>query len=498
MPRSASRDRSDLFAGRRGYFHRPTRLATGKTVLSLLALLASSGWAVYDAAADPADPIAHSHGDLANPHVAWEKDCAACHTTFCGADFTGDPLSAFDARQRWQTLTCEKCHAGPAHRADVNAAGAEWHNRCNNCHRDHAGRSNSLTRPDDSACVHCHSDPTAFTAHSGSSARSITSFNGDHPAFSSLLGFDPATDRKLKFNHSLHTTSELADSSGTTRKLDCSSCHTLDSEIVGRPATNRARTRAPGNYFQLVRYEAHCSNCHPVHTPTYRSNGSIIEHTAVPHGLQSEETRDWLAGRYALLLTKAQPLAPAAPKLPGGRIDRAPERTTEARSFRDEVERLSNAAYDTIFRQPKSIGEAREEKGCMKCHTGTGNAERLIERIPDKSVWLTKAKFDHASHRATKCGECHPATGFPSGNPPVEKEPVAILGLENCKTCHAPGGVRHGCTDCHAYHNGDHPLQGRGAKARDPREPKGLEALFPPKWSGPQFHPRTRPGSHAP
>ena len=29
-------------------------------------------------------------------------------------------------------------------------------------------------------------------------------------------------------------------------------------------------------------------------------------------------------------------------------------------------------------------------------------------------------------------------------------------------------GVRHNCVDCHRYHNGDHPLQGRGAAAFDP------------------------------
>ena len=31
--------------------------------------------------------------------------------------------------------------------------------------------------------------------------------------------------------------------------------------------------------------------------------------------------------------------------------------------------------------------------------------------------------------------------------------------------------MRHGCADCHRYHNGDHPFQGRGAPARDPAAP---------------------------
>ena len=36
------------------------------------------------------------------------------------------------------------------------------------------------------------------------------------------------------------------------------------------------------------------------------------------------------------------------------------------------------------------------------------------------------------------------------------------------------GGARHSCTDCHRYHNGDHPLQGRGAAARDTGKPLTL------------------------
>ena len=124
------------------------------------------------------------------------------------------------------------------------------------------------------------------------------------------------------------------------------------------------------------------------------------------------------------------------------------------------------------------------EQGCMKCHVGTGKGEGHIDKIPDRSVWLTKAKFDHVSHRGATCASCHPGTGAVVTDPKsavIDKEPVAIAGLANCRTCHAPGGVRHACTDCHAYHNGDHPLEGRGAKARYPQEPKGLEAFLPKK-----------------
>ena len=66
---------------------------------------------------------------------------------------------------------------------------------------------------------------------------------------------------------------------------------------------------------------------------------------------------------------------------------------------------------------------------------------------------------------------------------------MQILGLESCRSCHAPagtkvtmpdgsktvgGGVRHSCVDCHRYHHGDMPMQGRGADTRYPKKPRDL------------------------
>ena len=75
----------------------------------------------------------------------------------------------------------------------------------------------------------------------------------------------------------------------------------------------------------------------------------------------------------------------------------------------------------------------------------------------------------------------------------VEFEPIRIRGVKSCQQCHAPagrqvevaegvvvtgGGVRHGCTDCHKYHNGDHALSGRGATARDPLRPLSVSEFL--------------------
>jgi hypothetical protein len=78
------------------------------------------------------------------------------------------------------------------------------------------------------------------------------------------------------------------------------------------------------------------------------------------------------------------------------------------------------------------------------------------------------------------CDQCHPGKGAEWAGDltrAVELEPVGIVGIETCRQCHGPAtdvgaGVRHGCTDCHGYHNGANPLQGIGAAARDPKAGK--------------------------
>ena len=103
-------------------------------------------------------------------------------------------------------------------------------------------------------------------------------------------------------------------------------------------------------------------------------------------------------------------------------------------------------------------------------------------------MWFAHAKFNHVSHRGVRCADCHPGTesNYRTGGATdvVEVEPVRIAGIDSCKQCHSPtgttvtaggksfagGGSRHDCTLCHRYHNNDHPLQGRGATARDPQQ----------------------------
>ena len=128
---------------------------------------------------------------------------------------------------------------------------------------------------------------------------------------------------------------------------------------------------------------------------------------------------------------------------------------------------------------------------CGKCHYSTAPGKIDVALLPDKSVWFEHAKFNHVSHRGLTCASCHPGTdgAFAAGGHVNEREPALIVGIRTCQACHAESGrvvelpngqtataagVRHSCTDCHRYHNGDRPLQGLGAPRRDPTEPLNL------------------------
>jgi hypothetical protein len=200
----------------------------------------------------------------------------------------------------------------------------------------------------------------------------------------------------------------------------------------------------------------------------------------VPHRKQPDQLLADLKAGYIRSLVATDHPALAAPPSPGGKLDPSPK--VAPVTLRDEADRLAGFASHQLF-----SGDA----GCAKCHQTAGAGDALrVSPVPDRKVWFTHAKFNHASHRTTACATCHPGTGAAYSTGKVtDNEPVQILGVESCRTCHSPadtrvtladgsqltgGGVRHNCTDCHSYHNGDYPLQGRGADPRLPSRPRDL------------------------
>src|SRR5215212_9134642 len=98
MPRSPARDLSDRYTGKRGYFRTPGALELWKRVLAWVALAFALAWVVVDVAQPHGATYAHTHGPLANPHGAFDNNCAACHVAHAGKFSVGE---VFNVRDRW-------------------------------------------------------------------------------------------------------------------------------------------------------------------------------------------------------------------------------------------------------------------------------------------------------------------------------------------------------------------------------------------------------------
>jgi hypothetical protein len=535
MPRSPSRDLSDRYTGKRGYFRNPDSLRKWKYALAWFALAAALAWAAVDVMKPPGAAYAHSHGPLANPHAAFDNNCAACHVAHSLADF--GPLAVFETRARWHDLTCEKCHTGAPHHGSVTPENKEFHDRCSNCHHDHNGRLNSLVRISDDHCTRCHTDLGKTFDPSKSLANppyqnKVTNFVTDHPTFRSL-GID-APPRTLTFSHAVHMnpgqayspddkvamTVEMIEKLGGKKAADryapgatdkkakiqltCASCHLLDAgrgsaefdrlkaalDADGEPTKSLLPPRAEGAYYLPINFDVHCRSCHPLAaTEGVQATDEVkllLPRFDLPHRKQPDEIRALLKAGYVKELIASGNPALSEPPGPGGRLDPPPKGTPHA--LDQEADRLAGVAEQVLL---------NGADGCMKCHqkepagsTPTGPKFR-IRAVPDRTVWFTHAKFNHAAHRGATCASCHPGTGAPpdgtvSRGEAAKPEPVQILGLETCRACHSPlgtkvtldgatvsgGGTRHNCTDCHRYHHGDQPMQGRGGDSWFPKTPR--------------------------
>ncbi len=533
MPRSPARDLSDRYEKNRGYFRNRDPFWRGKMILSGIAL----GFVVLWAAADVVKPkltaYGHTHGRLAGVHAAYDDNCAACHAEYKPSDFSFGNL--LKPRDRWHDLTCNKCHSGPEHHRTLNDAGKKYHDTCSNCHHDHEGRLNSLVRLNDADCTKCHAELSKWTATKPAYEERVTNFVTNHPPFRSLdITNKPRT---LKFSHAVHMNpgaayapdgsggltldqvAKLSSADAAKRyqkpgqkgtdlvQLDCASCHKLDSgagteafdqlkdqlDKFGQPAKSVQPLRGDGAYFQPVNFEAHCRACHPLGAFDGKAGEKVVPGFDLPHRVAPKALEEVVKAGYLRSLLREPKEVPKAND-PGGPLEKRPE--LAAGSLTADLNALSARELARLLRPnpgDTEKGGAVSSEGCFKCHTGTG---QKIEPVEDRTVWFRHAKFNHASHRGASCATCHPGTeGRSISRQDADKpEPVLIKGAATndtkslCATCHSPsgtnvtlddgtnvtgGGVRHACTDCHRYHHGDLPLQGRGSATYDPVDKNG-------------------------
>jgi hypothetical protein len=466
------------------HYRRPGRLVRWKLGLAAAALLAAAGWWAWGFTRPDGGRTRYSHGPLAAVHTTWQADCESCHEPFRpinGNTWLADWSAGHGLGPGGAADRCGTCHAGPPHHA--RAAGRPT---CGACHRDHRGPDASLVRLPDADCTGCHRDLPARTSgpEPAKFAPTVTAFATDHPAFRPL---EEPHRRTLKFSHSLHLTPGMlvgwtladitpgdrlryeASQTGGVIGLTCASCHRLDSRPgEGRGDAAGGLPRSAGAYMLPVVYEAHCQGCHPL---TFDGRGGPPGRT-VPHRLQPPALTDYLTGVYAAEAVKGREGLFVQPPRPRPRLDR-PEAGEEV-ALRNAVESQVRRAEEQLY-----FGA----RACGKCHEYAGGAAVPREVVPPEvpAVWFRHARFDHSAHRAVGCQDCHPTAALTSADPRTvarairddEAAPPRLPNVESCRRCHAPptaagGGARHDCTECHTYHNGDHPLQGRGAPARGP------------------------------
>jgi predicted CXXCH cytochrome family protein len=423
-------------------------------------------------------------GPVIRQHAAWESSCQACHAPF-------HSLSSVAVDRR-----CQSCHSGADHHSSQIASEVS---ACAECHRDHRGREASLVRMDDRMCTRCHENLAAHRTADSGIAVSVTGFTADrHPPFG-VVKSPKGDPGQLNFNHELHLRKGLARQPGgapfvfnqvppagrkrlglkpgmdanSPVQLACGSCHQLDGEEYGENRDPSSRTvipvRTSGALMLPVTYEDHCQACHPLHFDS-KVPARQVRHGQEPSGVL-EELRSFYAGEalknHPELLHRSFPRRPK----PGEPIDPV-------------VERVGKAMDDKVLTAVRMLfGSAR--KGCVECHqlapqpkalvTADAIGNTAIVAVNVRELWFRHARFDHSSHRAVNCEECHEKAGGSS-----KTRDLLLPGIETCQQCHGPkeaptrsagfrGGVDHSCVECHRYHDGDHPRQGAGASVFAPK-----------------------------
>jgi hypothetical protein len=462
-----------------------------KDRLGYLALVVTLAWLGLSYALIGQANFHATRGPVAAVHQTWETNCQACHVDFTPissgswvAPFLGDPAQS--------TQRCESCHAGPVHHA-----GQQPDLTCASCHREHRGRDVSLVNLPDSDCTQCHRDlnnhrgQIAAPFHRGFSA-DISGFSADgHPTFRSIKA-DPG---KLKFNHQRHLAAGMAlgKDGGALQtlgkipelyrkryrdqqtskeddapvQLQCASCHQLDAGDFGLPADfplALLNQRPAGAYMLPITYENQCQACHPL----------TLDQITVPHRWQPKELHAFLENRFTAQVARGQAGfldKKVVRPLPG----KLPDLLTP--TVREAIDKKVEFAEKDLYVSKRLCAECHYFEGKSVAEAIKPGAAPDLRVAPPTvpTIWLRHAKFNHKSHRAVQCADCHAAA--PTSEVHTD---VLIPDREVCVKCHAPvtsqgtPGARFNCTECHLYHNGDHGAQGLGAARRKPANARGI------------------------
>lgn len=441
-------------------------------------------------------------GDVAHVHRIFENDCAKCHTTWApvrrvmNLDFSHTVYSV-------ENSACLECHPGSEHHE--NQIPAHKDINCAECHLEHKG-DRSLVKVGDHICLRCHEDIKTSDGEK-SFITSVTEFGreGGHPEFAfarllesnspdtpgigpkkhsvlKVLGYDDKAgwqdQANIRFNHSAHLKSELnegEDKNDFPLDFPVMKDSELLLEVFGERPTKDERNRpqaaikqltdtclachesdSEGRYMRSIRFEKHCSQCHPLLFDNERFKGQQVPHES------PEVVRGFLTDTYTL----------AALRDPSAVENTQPNRSIPGRKFRPLLseeqagwvaQQLKTAELTTL-RHTHTLFGPEAKGGCTYCHTfeppDDPAAWQIVPPdIPDR--WEAHAIFSHEAHQMMNCIECHGAV-----DKSKDTGDVMLPKMELCGKCHSrhpeqpPAGKpsRHfgasnDCVECHVYHD---------------------------------------------
>jgi hypothetical protein len=335
------------------YYKHPHPLRTWRARLAIAATLAPA--LLLSGLAIAGDDGPYSPGPLSSAHAPFASQCDRCHTSWHG--FEQAPAGLDAARK---TSKCSACHLGSEHAKEERVAD------CQECHREHVGRS--LIRPDDVRCTDCHGQPSARAWSRPSLV--VSGFSpGRHPEFAALAAAVKADSSKIFFEHEEHLGKPLEPTGET---LDCLCCH--------RPEGPDLRGRS----MQPIEYARDCKRCHELELDG-RLKGVVIR-----HGEPLARLRTELAARAA-----AREIESGDKEEPGARALLLPgelerqRRLEDARarraSCRDGFKRRRVSDEDALLRMPSarsSRDRARRRPEPSRSHRSRDAGSRGV-RSPD-------------------------------------------------------------------------------------------------------------------
>jgi hypothetical protein len=529
------------------YYKKPDKVQRTKLLLTWIALAVTIVWWVgRSVVGSDGGRALYSRGPVAAVHAAWDTECATCHETLKPISNSASAAQLVGLHPSQDQL-CQKCHSGAAHASRQIAS--EVHS-CGTCHRDHQGRDASLVRLADSDCTRCHANldnhiDKAKKAPEGAPFEAKVTVFGDktHPEFRANKEFEAKKQRPdhLRFSHKVHMRPGMALEGGkqTIREgvgipftlkqvspewreryrkqgqtddalveLTCASCHVLDSaeykmnasQITDLPSALVLPPRASGGYMLPIVYENQCKGCHPLSLNKPSKDEPAL---TITHGLQTAQVHDALNGIFMerFVRGKSPELLEMLKRPFSLRPGQAPPKDEATTKVAEEMTKWVQDREKILFVGNQTCGEChnyRDKKGAqLKNDTllstlMKGDSAPEFDIMPPgiPTIWNKFARFNHTSHRAVDCRECHEGAYADKAQTTVDglDKEILVPGIANCVQCHAPigknstgqrvGGVRFECGECHKYHNGDAPLQGPGAIILAPKQPMKLSEFL--------------------